>query len=144
MGTSKKKKSDYVPVPEAAPEVINRLHAVILVQTGQMSVSEAARQLGMSRNHFQSLRNKSLGSMLEALTPKRAGRPTRNQQVVKLQQEVEDLGRENKHLQSQVGAMEKIIDSLTEMVRENTRSTKRTAKRAKTPKTKKKSDPEDD
>jgi predicted ArsR family transcriptional regulator len=157
MGTSKKKrkkakgqsKSDYVKAPTAPPEVINRLHAVILVQTGQMTVSDAARQLGMSRNHFQSLKNKSLESMLQALTPKTAGRPSRNQEVVHLEKEVEELSRENEHLQHQVAAMNRIVDSLTEMVREQNMAARGSSRKRKSGRSSKSSsesasDPEDD
>lgn len=120
-----KRKSSYVPKPKADPETLDRLDTVILVQSGQLTVSEAARRLGMSRNHFQTLYHRALAAMLEELTPRLGGRPRRNPEMVELRENLTAALADNERLQEQLETQERVIHSLTEMVREASQQTRR-------------------
>jgi len=117
------KKSSYVPVPKATPDVQQRLHVVLLVQTGQLSVSDAARTLGLSRNHFQSLRNRGLTAMVEALSQHSPGRPRGDSELRETQRALQKLERDNDALRAELKAQSDIIGSLTTMVRQQTNKT---------------------
>ena len=47
------KKATYTPMPHVPPELRGRYEAVVGVLSGTTTVSEAARRVGLSRNHFQ-------------------------------------------------------------------------------------------
>ena len=64
---SKKRKSSYVPMPKADPETQQRLHVVLLEMTGQLQTNEAAQLLQLSRLQYQSVRNRGLQAMVDAL-----------------------------------------------------------------------------
>src|SRR6187551_123780 len=130
-----KKKSSYVPVPKATAEVQQRLHVVLLVQTGQLSVSDGARTLGLSRNHFQSLRNRGLTAMVEALSQHSPGRPRGDAELREMQQTLQKLQRDNDALRAELKAQSDIIGSLTAMVRQQTTKTLGTAGSGARPRT---------
>ena len=71
--------SNYTPSPEIPQELAPRLALILEVLSGAKSLSEAAREANLSRNHFQSLLNRSLGSMVQALTPQEPGRKPKPQ-----------------------------------------------------------------
>ena len=70
-------KSRYTPWPQLPAELMPRLAGIVQVLAGMQSLSQAAREVGLSRNHFQSLLHRSLLAMIESLTPKQAGRPAK-------------------------------------------------------------------
>src|SRR5688572_32872053 len=109
MSNDKKRKSSYVPLPKADPETLQRLNVVVLVQTGQLSVSEAAQILGMSRLHFQTLKNRALTALVDALTPKLPGRPSGDPKMRELRERVKDLEDENEDLTHQLEQNEQLI-----------------------------------
>jgi hypothetical protein len=71
---SKSPSSTYTPSPEVPQELAPRLALILQVLSGAKTLSEAAREANLSRNHFQSILNRSLHSMIEALNPKEPGR----------------------------------------------------------------------
>ena len=64
----------YVSTPRVPSELLPRYRAVLEVLSGTLTVSEGARRLGLSRNHFQTLMHRGLSGLLEALEKKPAGR----------------------------------------------------------------------
>ena len=70
--------------------------------TGAKTLSDAAREANLSRNHFQSLLNRSLGSMVEVLSPKEPGRKPKPQALNELEQRLKRLERENSRLKKLV------------------------------------------
>jgi len=58
-----KKTPKYTPAPEVPSELQDRYQAVLEVLSGQTTVSEAARRLGMPRNHFQTIMHRGLEGM---------------------------------------------------------------------------------
>ena len=72
-------------------------------------MSEAAREANLSRNHFQSLLNRSLGSMVQALRPQEPGRKPKPEALSALEQRLKKLERENSRLKKRVEATDELI-----------------------------------
>jgi transposase-like protein len=104
------KKKSYTPAPTVPDEVIQRLQAVMEVLAGVKSVSEAARSLNLSRNHFQTLLNRGVSDLIEAISPHPAGRPPKPEKVADLEVEVAKLRRENAQLQQRVGSTDRLLE----------------------------------
>ncbi len=70
-----------------------RAEVIVQVQSGLLTATEAARQLGVSRKTYYQWERRALGGMIEALQDKEGGRPPRPQdpQPEGLQKRVEDL-----------------------------------------------------
>jgi transposase-like protein len=107
---SKTKKS-YTAAPQVPAEQSERLAMILEVLAGSRSVSDAARTLGMSRNHFQTLLHRGLAGMVESMQPKSAGRPAKPKEVVELQAKLERLKRENEKLQQRVGTTDRLLQA---------------------------------
>lgn len=112
----KDKISNYTPTPEVPAELAPRLVLILEVLSGAKSVSEAARQANLSRNHFQSLLNRSVGSMIEALAPKEPGRKPKPPVLSELEQRLKRLERENSRLKRRVEATDELITVAGELL----------------------------
>lgn len=106
---NEKSASTYTPSPEVPPELAVRLTAILAVLSGEKSVSEAARELDLSRNHFQSILHRSLAAMIEEIAPKEPGRPAKPPALNELQQRLKRLERENVRLKRRVEATDELI-----------------------------------
>ena len=131
---SKKRKSSYVPMPKADPETQQRLHVVLLEMTGQLQTNEAATLLQLSRLQYQSVRNRGLQAMVDALTRGLPGRPAADPKLRELTERVKELEQENAQLQREAERNEQLIQGLTQTLRE-VASTTRTPRRARASKT---------
>jgi transposase-like protein len=109
------KKRSYTPMPEVPQELQERYRVVLQVNSGELSVSEGARRLGMSRNHFQSLVHKGLEAMIEGLTPKPAGRPAKAPEQQELERELDRLRRENERLRHRVENFDRALGVAAEV-----------------------------
>lgn len=119
MTTTKPK--NYVAAPSVPSSISARYDVVMKVLVGAMSISEAARTLGMSRNHFQTLLHRGLASLIESLEPKRGGRPPKPPELAQLQQEVERLRRENHKLTERVQMVDRLLGVASDLVTERVR-----------------------
>jgi hypothetical protein len=117
MGKRGKKTASYTPAPAIDPEVAPRVQAVLKVVTGQWTVTQAAQEVGMSRNRFQTLMHRSLEAMLAELGQKPAGRPARPQRERALQDEAARLRRENERLQGRVGTIDRLLGVASDMLK---------------------------
>ena len=87
------------------------------VLSGELRVSEGARRLGLSRNHFQSLMHRALGSLIEELGPKAGdGRPRRRRER-QLEEEAEKLRLENVRLRRRVETTDRILGVASGLLR---------------------------
>jgi hypothetical protein len=102
-------KKTYTALPVVPPELAPRYETVMAVMSGSLSVSEGARRLGLSRNHFQSLLHRALGSLIEELGPKAGGRPPMPPRERELEMETGKLRLENERLQRRVETAERIL-----------------------------------
>ena len=104
-----KAKRSYTPMPLIEPAVGERLEKVLEVMAGRLTVAQAARDLGISRNHFQTILHRGLAGLAEAITPRTAGRPATPGEVSALEQQLEGLRRENTRLKEQAGTTERLL-----------------------------------
>src|SRR5688572_1302781 len=104
------KKKSYTPAPQVPPELLERLALIQEVLAGKTTVSEAARRLGMSRNHFQTILHRGLSALVEAIGPKSGGRPAKPKELQDLEAEVERLRRENAELSERVGTTDRLLE----------------------------------
>jgi len=102
-------KKTYTALPRVPPELAARYETVMAVMSGSLSVSEAARRLSLSRNHFQSLVHRALGSLIEELEPKTGGRPPMPPRERQLEEEAGRLRLENERLARRVETAERIL-----------------------------------
>jgi transposase InsO family protein len=127
----KEPSSTYTPTPEVPQELAPRLALILEVLSGAKTVSEAAREASLSRNHFQSLLNRSVGSMIEALQPKEPGRKPKPQVLSELEQRLKKLERENSRLKKRVAATDELIMVAGELLHGQRRPGQRTRRARK-------------
>lgn len=123
-----KRKSTYTPAPEPQGELLMRVQTILAVQSGVLTVSEAAKRLGMSRNHFQTLMHRGLHGLVEAVMPKPAGRPAKPEEQAALEQEVKQLRAENRKLKAQVESSKRFLSVATQFLHGTPRQTRSRAK----------------
>lgn len=124
-------KKRYTPAPDVPPEVMQRLAVLVEVLAGMKSVSEGARALNLSRNHFQTLLHRGLAGMLQEVTPHAAGRPAKPEALANLEAELAKLRRENEKLKARVGSTERLLTIASELLKGRIQTTGR---RRRTPK----------
>lgn len=105
----KEPSSTYTPTPQVPQELAPRLALILEVLSGAKTLAQAAREANLSRNHFQSLLNRSVGSMVQALTPQEPGRKPKPQALSELEQKLKRLERENGRLKKRVEATDELI-----------------------------------
>jgi hypothetical protein len=110
-------KKTYTALPVVPTELAARYETVMAVMAGTLTVSEGARRLGLSRNHFQSLLHRALGSVIEELGPKAGGRPPTPARERQLEVETGKLRLENERLQRRVETAERILGLASGMLR---------------------------
>jgi transposase InsO family protein len=128
-----KKPSTYTANPPLPEEQLPRVAAILEVLNGTKSVSEAARELNLARNHFQSILHRAMGAMIEEVSPKERGRPAKPQPQSDLEHRLKKLERENARLRKRVEATDELLTvaaSLLHGQRQPGRERKRSAERA--------------
>lgn len=103
-------KSTYTPAPAVPPEVMPRLVAIVEVLAGIKTVSEAARSLELSRNHFQTILHRAVLGLMQSITIKPGGRPGIPAAVAVLQKELQQLKRENTRLKKRVDSTDRLLE----------------------------------
>lgn len=104
-----KKHKTYTPAPAVPADLQARFLAVMEVISGQTTVSQAARKLGMSRNHFQTLLHRAQQGMLEGLTPGAPGRPAKSEREAELERELLELRRKQSRLEQRLEMTDKVM-----------------------------------
>jgi transposase-like protein len=99
----------YTPAPRVPSELLPRYKVMLEVLSGAMTVSEGARRLGLSRNHFQSLMHRGLAGLLEALRGKPSGRPSPPGKERQLREESARLKRENERLRKRAETTDRLL-----------------------------------
>lgn len=122
---AKPKKPTYTPRPEVPAELADRYQVVLEVLSGALTVSEGARRLGLSRNHFQTLMHQGLQGLMDGLTPKPPGKTPRSATERKLLEENEALRRENDRLSDRTDGIERMLGVASELLKSGRRLTTR-------------------
>jgi hypothetical protein len=123
-------KKTYEPAPEVPPELRERYSTLLEVIQGRITVSEGARRLGMSRNHFQTLMHRGLKGLLSGITPGEPGRPGKPAREADLERENEKLHRENERLRGRTEMINRLLGVATGVIQGRVRSTR--TRKAKT------------
>jgi len=113
-------KKNYTAMPALPPALAARYEAIVSVLSGQLTVSEAARRLGLSRNHFQSLMRRALGSLLEELGPNPPERPRTPERERLLEEEADRLRREIEQLKNRVESTDHILNLASSLLQGRT------------------------
>jgi hypothetical protein len=103
------KKASYVAIPAVPEALLQRLVVVVRVMSGLQSVSDGARTLGLSRNHFQTVLHRGLEGLIRGLEMKPAGRRARPAGQAALERELKRLTRQNARLEKRVAATEQLL-----------------------------------
>lgn len=129
------KNKSYTPAPPVPPELMQRLALILEVLSGKCTVSHAARVLGLSRNHFQTILHRGLTGLVEGIEPKAPGRPAKAKELARLEGEVAQLRRENERLLEQVGTTERLLQAASGLLQGRLRPAGRQirSKRTKAP-----------
>jgi transposase-like protein len=107
-----REKGPYVGEPEVPGELKERHTLVMAVLRGEMTVTAAARQLNVSRNHFQTLLHKAQAGLIAGLEPGLPGRPPLPVEVAELRQRMQQLERENAQLRQQAERSDKLMEAV--------------------------------
>ena len=120
-----KKKSDYVPAPTVEAEMERRYLAVLKVLSGAATVTDAAKELGLSRNRFQTLMHRGLTALVNELVPKLPGPTPVSDSERALRAENERLLRHVQKLEARVETVDRMLGIASEMVRGRVKMTGR-------------------
>ena len=113
----KPKKPSYVPEPEVPPEVADRMAVVLMVLSEELTVTEGAERLGLSRVRMQTLKNRAAGAMVQAVAKQPGGCPPKDE-TTKLREQLEELEAHNDLLQREMAIAEDTMANLVDMIRE--------------------------
>jgi len=93
-----------------------RAQIIVQVQSGQLTATEAARRLGVSRKTYYQWERRALGGMIEALQDKEGGRPSKphDEQKEVLKKRLEDL-EERERIREQVERIRSVAAQATTM-----------------------------
>lgn len=138
---AKDRPSSYKPAPEPPtdPVLRRRYDAIMSVLAQTQTVTAAAESLDMSRNHFQTILHRVLEAIIEAMTPKPAGRPAKPEREAALEAEIAQLRAELTALQAHSEMINRMMGALTSIASGREPSPR---SRSRSKKTKKSEDPE--
>lgn len=127
----KKRKGTYTPAPSVPSELEARYATVVAILTGEMTVSEAAERLSLSRVQMQTLVHRAKESLVAGLSPRPPGRAPKSDRELELEQRIATLERQNAQMQSRSETAERLMEvmggSLRGRVKANGRSGRRPA-----------------
>lgn len=126
-------KPSYTPQPQVPAELMPRMAAIVEVLAGLTSVSEAARSLELSRNHFQTILHRAVLGLVQAITPKAGGRPASPPQLTSLQAQLARLQRENTRLHKRVDSTDRLLEVASGLLHGRIRPTGRQRRSRKSP-----------
>jgi transposase-like protein len=107
----------YTAAPRIPRELAPRYRAITEVLAGELTVSEAARRLGISRNRFQSVLHRALAALIEGMAVKPAGRPREPSSQRTLSQQVAKLQRDNERLSKRAQTADRILGLASGMLK---------------------------
>jgi len=136
------KTSSYTHSPQVPAQVLPRLAVILQVLSGQKTVSEAAREVQLSRNHFQTLMHRTLAAMVQSLAAKEPGPKPKAPALSALETRLKHLERENVRLKRRVEATDELIQVAGELLHGQRRAGARARKTRKKVSAEGASDPE--
>jgi transposase len=110
------------PVPDESSKPL--YDAMMRVLSGELTVTQAAESVGLSRVRFQTLMHRGLSGLLEAVAEQPRGRPAKPEKERQLEEELERLRRENSRLTKQVQSTARMMDIASDWMRKGLSSTR--------------------
>jgi transposase-like protein len=107
----------YISAPRIPAELSERYQVITEVISGALTVSEAARRLGLSRNRFQTLLHRALAGLMEGMAAHPAGRSAPPETERRLQQELDALRKENRRLRERVETTDRVLGVASGMLK---------------------------
>jgi hypothetical protein len=119
------------PKPESTPEW-TRVQAVLRVQAGEIDVTEACRQMGISRPHYYEMEARVVGAALSAASPRKPGprEKERDLEMEALAEKLRQAQRERELLELKVKHLEEVNEAIHKKVLGE--AEKKTARRRRT------------
>ena len=117
MTKSKRKGTPYTPAPVLPAQLEERFIEVIGVLAGGKTVSQAARDLGISRVQFQTLMHRAIAGAIEGLAPRPSGKKPMSETERELRKEIEQLRAELEIQQMKMSAMASFAESVSAHLR---------------------------
>src|SRR5262245_26109028 len=114
---AKQRPSTYTAAPEPPtdPDLRKRYDQILAVIAGTQTVAGAARELGMSRNHFQTILHRGVAALMEAIAPKPAGRPAKPDGEATPEEENADLKAELQALKARAAMMDRLMTVVSDL-----------------------------
>ena len=116
--SKKPKPPSYTPAPTLEREQVELYTIVLRVLSNQLTVSEAARELGMPRNRFQTWMHRAQQGLIAGITPRPPGRPESPPPDKSVAQRNERLERENERLRTQLERQSELMLVAGQLMRE--------------------------
>ena len=135
----------YTKTPEVPPELMERFAVVMATLGGTMSVSEGARQVGLSRVQFQTVVHRALGAVLDSLQPRVSGPKPVPEAERKLRERVQELEEELAEAKEQAAMFQRFLGVASDLMHGRIKTGRRSRKSkstASTPETGTKEDPD--
>ena len=130
----KPKPPSYTKAPTLERTHLELYTTVLKVLSNQLTVSEAARELGMPRNRFQTWMHRAQEGMISGLTPRKPGRPESPPPDKELVQQYRQLEERNQQLQSELAKQSELMLAAGQVIREQMgRTPRRGRSRARRP-----------
>jgi hypothetical protein len=90
-------------------DLTERSRIFLAASIGEIPVTEACQKLGITRQRFYELEDRAVGGFLEALAPRKAGRPRKHKDpAMEIRAELDVLRRENKKLWLYIKVLQKL------------------------------------
>jgi hypothetical protein len=113
-GRKKRRKKSYTKKAHPSAEQLRRYKVVLRALTGEITMIEGARCLGVSRPRFQDIVNRGEVGLLREIGPKDPGRPAKSEE----QKRLEELESENRDLREATQEAEKTLELVSDLVKE--------------------------
>ena len=111
--------SSYQTQPKLPASVAHRVEVVNKVMAEQITVTEGAKLLGISRVQMQNLKNRALVAVAEVMTQHKGGRPPKDE-VQQLEDEIEILESRNDELKDELSRTTAALGDLLDINRAQT------------------------
>ena len=118
----------YKALPQVPRELEERYRVMVEVLSGDLTVSDGARRLGLSRNHFQTLLHRGLEGLMSGISSHPGGRPAMPEAQRRLHEEKAELDRENERLRRRVETTDRLLGLASGLLRGRTERRTRSAK----------------
>lgn len=113
----KERENGYVREPAVRQVLQERYRTVLMAITGEVTVTDGAKRLGMSRVRFQTLMHRGLAGLIGELTPKTPGRRPKPVEQSALERKMARLENENAKLRNRVELTEKLLGTAGDLLR---------------------------